>query len=60
MATDHSTLVTVLGDQSMAEVENPRLARIKGKTLWWQFKILHTPRKKQLAADALSRKISNI
>ena len=58
--TKYYTLVTVLGDQFMAEVENPRLARIKEKMLWWQFKILHTPRKKQLAADALSRKISNI
>ena len=56
VATDHSALVAVLGDQSMADVENPRLARIKEKTLWWQFKILHTPGKKQLAADALSRR----
>ena len=34
----------------MADVENPRLSRIKEKTLWRQFKILHTPGKKQLAA----------
>jgi hypothetical protein len=40
----------------MADVENSRLARIKEKTLWWQFKILHTPGKKQVAADALSRR----
>ena len=56
MATDHSTLVNVLGDQSMADVENPRLARIKENKLWWQFKIFHTPGKKQLVADALSRR----
>ena len=56
VATDHSALVTVLREQSMADVENHRLARIKEKTLWWQFKILHTPGKKQLAADALSRR----
>ena len=56
VATDHSALVTVLGDQSMADVENPRLSRIKEKTLWWHFKILHTPGKKQLAAYALSRR----
>ena len=49
-------LVTVLGDQSMANVDNPRLAKIKEKTLWWQFKILQTPGKTQLAADALSRR----
>jgi hypothetical protein len=35
---------------------NPRLARIKERTLWWNFKILHTPDKKQLAADAISRR----
>ena len=40
----------------MADVENPRLARIKEKTLWWQFKIIHTPGKLQLPADALSRR----
>ena len=37
-------------------MENPRLARIKEKTLWWQFTIVHTPGKLQLAADALSRR----
>ena len=34
--------------------------RIKEKTLWWQFKIIHTPGKKQLAADALSRRKSKL
>ena len=33
MATDHTSLVTVLGDQSLADVDNPRLARIKERTL---------------------------
>jgi hypothetical protein len=36
VATDHKSLACVLGDQSLADVENPRLARIKEKTLWWQ------------------------
>ena len=52
VATDHSFLINILGDQSLAVVEKPRLARIKEGTLWWQDKILHTPGKKQLAADA--------
>jgi hypothetical protein len=56
VATDHKSLVCVLGDQSLPDVENPRLARIKEKTLWWQFTIVHTPGKLQLAADALSRR----
>jgi hypothetical protein len=49
-------LVCVLGDQSLVDVNNPRLARIKEKTLWWQFTIVHTPGKLQLAGDALSRR----
>ena len=32
------------------------LDRIKEKTLWWQFTIVHKPGKLQLAADALSRR----
>ena len=60
MATDHASLVTVLGDQSLADVENPRLAGIKERTLWWQFKIIHTPGKLQLAADAVSRRKSKL
>jgi hypothetical protein len=55
VATDHSSLVNILGEQSLADIENPRLAIIKERTLWWRFKILHTPGKKQLAADAISR-----
>ena len=38
------------------DVENPRLARIKERTLWWQFTIIYTRGKLQLAADALSRR----
>ena len=30
--------------------------RIKERTLWWQFTIVHAPSKLQLAADALSRR----
>ena len=56
VATDHSSLVSILGNQSLADVQNPRLARIKERTLWWQFRIIHTPGKKQLAADAISRR----
>ena len=54
-ATGHKSLVCLLGDQSLADVENP-LARIKERTLWWQFTIVHTPGKLQLAAYALSRR----
>ena len=56
VATDHSSLVSIMGDQSLADIENPRLARIKERTLWWIFQVVHTPGKKQLAADAISRR----
>ena len=56
VATDHSSLVSILGNQSLADVENPRLAKIKERTLWWNFKMVYTPGKKQLAADAISRR----
>ena len=58
--TDYKSLVTVLGDQSLANVENPRLARIKERTLWWQFKIIHTLGKKQVTADAFFRRKSKL
>ena len=33
VATDHSSLLCILGNQSLADVQNPRLARIKERTL---------------------------
>ena len=56
VADDHSSLVSIMGEQSLADIENPRLARIKERTLWWIFQVVHTPGKKQLAADAISRR----
>ena len=34
VATDHKSLVCVLSDQALADVENPRLARIKESSPW--------------------------
>ena len=33
VATDHSSLVSILGNQSLADIENPKLAKIKERTL---------------------------
>ena len=60
VANDHASLVTVLADHSLADVANTKLARIKERTLWWQFRIIHTPGKLQLTADALSRRKSKL
>ena len=43
IATDHQPLVATLGTQSVADVPNKRLARIKEKTMCWRFKIVYNP-----------------
>ena len=55
VATDHQPLVTTLGKQSVADVPNKRLARIKEKIMCWRFNMSYNPGKMQNAADAISR-----
>jgi hypothetical protein len=52
-ATDHQPLVTNIGKQSVADVPNKRLARIKEKTMSWRFNMIYNPGKLQSAADAI-------
>ena len=54
---DHKPLVKLLGDRSLDEITNPRLFRIKQRTLLWRFDIEHTPGKTQYCADAMSRHV---
>ena len=56
IATDHMPLLGILCDRALDTIANPRLVRIKERTLWWQFKMIYVPGKKQTAADALSRR----
>ena len=58
IATDHQPLLGLLGDRNLDSIENPRLVRIKEKTFWWDFKMLHVPGVRQEAADAISRRQS--
>ena len=37
------------------DIDNKRLAKLKEKTMWWNFEIIYNPGKSQLAADTLSR-----
>lgn len=55
VATDHKPLVKILGDQALGLVTNPRLFRIKQRTLMWHYKIVHVPGKSTPAADTASR-----
>ena len=55
LAVDHMPLLAILGNKNLDEVENPRLQRLKEKTLRFNFKIIHVPGVKHKAADATSR-----
>ena len=55
LATDHKPLLGVLSDRSIEDVENPRLQRLKEKTLRFRFSICHVPGKLNKVADAASR-----
>ena len=56
VATDHKPLVKILGDRKLENIDNPRLLKLKEKTLRWQFRIQHVPGKINVGPDTLSRK----
>ena len=55
VVVDHQPLVKLLGDRRLDEIENPRLFRLKQRTLRWRFEIQYQPGKSNNASDALSR-----
>ena len=52
---DHKPLVKILGDRRLDEIENPRLFRLKMKTLMWRYEIEYQRGSKNPFADAMSR-----
>ena len=58
VATDHKPLLSILNDRALDTIVNPRLVRIKERTLPWLFDMIYVPGWRQAAADALSRKKS--
>ena len=52
---DHQPLVSILGDRELADITNPRLSKLKEKTLRYRFSIQHNPRKWHRGSDAVSR-----
>ena len=60
VATDHKPLVAILGDTSLDKVKNPRLFRIKEKTLPYCFTIKHVPGSRHHGPDACSRNPSSM
>ena len=55
LVTDHRPLVRLFGDRSLKDIANPRLIRLKEKTLQDSFNVKYIPGKKNSAADTLSR-----
>lgn len=52
---DHRPLVCILDKKTLNEIENPRLQRLKEKTLQYNFKTEWIAGSKHVIADALSR-----
>ena len=52
---DHKPLTKIFGDRRLDEIDNPRLFRMKRRTLMWQFEIEYQRGVKNPFADAMSR-----
>ena len=52
---DHKPLVKIFGDRRLDEIENPRLFRLKRRTLMWRFNIEYQRGSQNPFADAMSR-----
>ncbi len=61
LAVDHRPLVGILNDRSLDSIDNPRLLKLKEKTLPYSFKIMYVPGTSDAirTADALSRNASS-
>ena len=55
VATDHKPLVTLFGDKDLNRIPNPRIFRLKQRTLGWSFQVIYLAGNTNLAADAVSR-----
>ena len=52
---DHKPLVKIFGDRRLDEIDNPRLFRLKQRTLMWRFEIQYQKGAENTCADAMSR-----
>ena len=55
VSTDHKPLMGILNDRELCSIKNPRISKIKEKTLLYTFKVYYNPGKWHRAPDALSR-----
>lgn len=59
VVTDHAPLLGIFGNRELSKVTNPRLFKIKEKTLLFRFTIQHCPGKWHRGPDAVSRNIAS-
>ena len=55
VVVNHEPLVKILGDRRLDEIDNPRMFRLKQRTLMWRFRIIYRPGSKNDFSDAISR-----
>ena len=55
LGTDHMPLLGLLANRNLDSIDNPRLVRLKQKTLGWRFQVTYIPGKMLGGTDALSR-----
>ena len=55
VGTDHKPLLGILNEAPLESLDNPRLIKLKEKTLGWIFKTIYVPGKELGGTDALSR-----
>ena len=55
IAVDHKPLINILNDRALDSIDNPRVLRLKEKTLRYNFTIMYVPGKKNCLADTMSR-----
>ena len=55
VGTDHRPLLGLLNNKKLEWIDNPRLLKLKTKTLGWRFSIMYIPGKETGGPDCLSR-----
>ena len=55
VAVNHKPLLGILGKKEQDRIKNPRLAKLKEKTLNYKFQIIYVSGVKNRVADAVSR-----
>ena len=59
VVSDHKPLLGIFNNRTLTDIDNPRICRLKEKTLSYNFKIQYNPGKWNRGADAFSRNPSN-